>query len=117
MHNEDFVSKAINDGNVYLEKFPASKVRQLAKRMDSPKATVTHIKQVAGAPQAAQINLMRHQPTKLSSGKHKKIKPFVKSRQPSHKNAGNENQQVSSHYKKSFDPKNAHKNKDRYSKC
>ena len=34
------------------------------------------------------------------------------SRQPSHKNAGNENQQVSSHYMK-----NAHQNKDRCSKC
>ena len=42
---------------------------------------------------------------------------FVKSRQLSHKNAGNENQHVSSHYKKSFHPKKAYKNKDRCSKC
>ena len=48
---------------------------------------------------------MRHQHTELSSGKHKKKMPFVKSRQPSHKNSGNENQKVSSHYKKGFDPK------------
>ena len=85
--------------------------------MESSKATAKHIKQVAGDPQAVQINLMRHQHTELSSGKHKKKKPFVKSRQPSHKNAGNENQQVSSHYKKNFVPKNVLKNKDRCSKC
>ena len=85
--------------------------------MESSKATAKHTKQVATGTQAAQINLMRHQHTELSSGKHKKKHPFVKSRQPSHKNVGNEIQQVSSHYKKSFDPKNMHKNKDRCSKC
>ena len=107
--DEEFVSKAINDGNVDLEKFPASRVRQHAKKMESLKATAKHIKQVAGDPQLEQINLMRHQHMELSSGKHKKKKPFIKSRQPSHKNASNGNQQVSSHYKKSFDPMNAHK--------
>ena len=30
LKNEEFVSKTINVGNVDLEKFPASKVRQLA---------------------------------------------------------------------------------------
>ena len=76
-----------------------------------------HITQVGGDPQPAQINLMRNQDTELSSGKHKKKKPFVKSRQSSYKNAGNESQQESSHYKKSFDPKNPLKNKDRCSNC
>ena len=117
LHDEEFVSKTINDGNVDLEKFKESRIRQLVKRMESSKATAKHIKQVAGGPQAVQINLMRHQCTELSSGKHKKKKPFVKSRQPSHKNGGNENQQVSSHHKKSFDPKNVHKNRDRCPKC
>ena len=56
------------------KKFQASRVRQLAKRMESSKATAKHIKQVAGDPQAAQINLMRCQCTELSSGKHKKKK-------------------------------------------
>ena len=79
-----------------LEKFPASKVRQLANRMESSKATVCHIKQASGDPQAVQINLMRQQYTELSSEKYKKKKPFVKSKQPSHKNPGNENPQVSS---------------------
>ena len=44
-----------------LEKFPASNIRQLAKKMEISKATAGHIKQVAGDSQAAQINLMRHQ--------------------------------------------------------
>ena len=102
--DEEFVPKTINDGNVDLEKVPACRAGQLVKRMESSKATTKHIKQVAGDPQAAQINLMMHQHTELSSGKYKKKKPFVTSRQPSHKNAGNDNQQVLSYYKKSFSP-------------
>ena len=118
LHNEEFGSNTINEGNVDLEKFPASRVRQHAKKMESSKATVVHIKQVDGDPQAAQINLMRHQHTELSSGKHKKRKPVVKSGQPSHKNSGNDNhQQVSGQYMKSFDPENTHKNKERCPKC
>ena len=78
LHDEEFVSKMINDGNVDLEKFPASKVRQLGKRMEISKAVAKHIKQVAGDPQAAQMNIVRHQHRELSSGKHKKKRPFVK---------------------------------------
>ena len=51
--------EAINDSNIDLDKFPASKVR-LAKMMEASKATVWHIMQVASDPQAAQTNLMRH---------------------------------------------------------
>ena len=61
LHDEEFVSKTISDGSVDLEKFPASKVRQLAKKLESSKATACHIQQVAGDPQADQINLLRHQ--------------------------------------------------------
>ena len=100
-----------------LEKFPASKVRQLAKKMESSKATAGHINQVTGDPQAVQINLLRHQHSEISSGKHKRRKSFVKPKQPSHKNVVNENPQVSSYNKKGFYPKNAHKNLDRCSKC
>ena len=35
--------KTINYGNVDLDKFPASKVRQLVKRMESLKSTAKHI--------------------------------------------------------------------------
>ena len=100
-----------------LEKFPASKVRQLAKKLESSKATACHISQIACDLKAAQINLMRHQHTEISSEKHKKRKPFVKPKQPSHKNVVQENPQVLSYNKKSFDPRNMHKNKDRCSKC
>ena len=68
LRNEQFVSKTISDGSVDLEKFPASK----AKKLESSKATACHIKQVAGDPQAAQINLLRHQCTELPAGKYKK---------------------------------------------
>ena len=87
-----------------LEKFLASKVRQLAKKMESSKATACHIKQVAGDPQTAQINLMRHQHTEIPPGKCKTKKSFVKPKQSSHKHAVQENPQTSSCNKKSFDP-------------
>ena len=51
--DEEFVSKTINDSSRDLENFPASKVRQLAKRIEASKATVHHIKQVASDPQVA----------------------------------------------------------------
>ena len=67
LRDEGFVSKSISDGSVDLEKFPASKVRQLARKLESSKVTACHIKQVAGDPQAAQINLLRHQHTGITS--------------------------------------------------
>ena len=84
LKDEEFVSKTINYNSIDSEKSPASKVRQLAKKMDASKATVPHIKQVASDPQAAQINLMRHQCTDHPTSKHKKKHSF-KSRQPSHR--------------------------------
>ena len=65
MKDEDFVTKMINEGNVNMQKFPASKVQQLAKKMQSSKATTKHIRQVAGDLPAAQIHLMQHQHTQL----------------------------------------------------
>ena len=56
---DEFVSKTINGSNIDLDKFPASKVRQLAKKMVSSKSTTRHIKAVASDPQVAQVNLMR----------------------------------------------------------
>ena len=65
MWDEDFVTKTINEGNVNIQKFPASKVHQLAKKMESSKATAKHIRQVAGDTPAAQVQLMHHQHTQL----------------------------------------------------
>ena len=58
MRDEDFVSKTINEGSVDLEKFPASRMCQLAKKMESSKATARHSRQITDDPQVAQINLL-----------------------------------------------------------
>ena len=114
MKDEEFVSKTINEGSVNLYKFPASKLHQLAKKMESSKATARHIRQVAGDPQAAQTNLMCHQCTELPNGNIRRGNPQPSRSKSIHKNV---EQTQSSHYKKSFDPKLAHKNKDRCNKC
>ena len=77
-------SRKINEGSVDLEKFPASNVCQLAK---SSKATARYIRQVVGDPQAAQINLMCHQHTQLSTGKTRRKKQGFKPKQSHHNNA------------------------------
>ena len=110
----EFVSKTMYDSNIDLDKFPTSRVRQLAKKMESSKATARHIKHVASDLQMAQINLMRHQCTDPPASKHKKRKLFVKPRPPSHHNDTSDGQ---SHYKKSFDAKNVYRNKERCQKC
>ena len=69
LKDEEFVSKNINDSDIDLDRFPASKVRQLAKKMESSKAR--HIKEVASDPQAVQVNLLRHQRTDLPPNKRK----------------------------------------------
>ena len=58
LKDEDIVSRTISDGSVDLDKFPASRVQQLAKKFESSKATVKHIKQISGEPQVTQINLL-----------------------------------------------------------
>ena len=114
LKDKELASKTINEGSVDLDKFPTSKVHQLAKKMESSMATARHIKQVAGDAQATQTNLMHHQHTELPSGKYKKRKPPVKQKQVQHKNV---EQTQTSHFKKSFDPRLVHKNKDRCNKC
>ena len=101
LQDEEFVSKTISDGSVDLDMFPASRVCQLAKRMESSKATACHIKQVAGDPEATQINLLRHQCTELPAGKYNnKKKSSVKSKQSNHKQHGSKSYQVQSQHKK-----------------
>ena len=108
LHNEDFVSRTITEGSVDLDKFPTSRVRQLAKKFESSKATLHHIKQVTGDPQAAQISLMQHQQTELQTNRHsKKRRPVSKQRH--HKAPEN---QATGQVKKHYDNKIVHKNKD-----
>ena len=117
LRDEDFVSKTISDGSVDLEKFPASKVRQLAKKLGSSKATAHHMKQVAGDPQAAQITLLRHHCTELPAGKYNKKRAPMKPKQVDHKHQGNEGYHLQAQPKKRFDTNGAHNDKSRCSKC
>ena len=65
LKDESFVSKTLNEGHVELSKFPASKVRQMAKKLESSQSTARHIKKMSNEPHATQINLLRHQRTEL----------------------------------------------------
>ena len=69
LKDEEFVSENIKDSNI--DKFPASIVRQLAKKMESSKSTARHIKAVASDPKVAQVHLMHHQRTDLPPSKSK----------------------------------------------
>ena len=46
LKDEEFFSQIINDSNIDLDKFLASKVRQLAKKMEFSKSTAKHTKAV-----------------------------------------------------------------------
>ena len=85
MKVEDFVTKTINEGNVDFQKFPASKARQLAKKMESSKATAKHIRQVAGDLPVAQIQLMRHQHMELLTRNHTNRQKTAKWKQQNHR--------------------------------
>ena len=78
--DEEFVSRTINDSNTDLDKFPASKVRQLAKKLESSKSTAKYIKQVSNEPQATQVNLLRHQQTELPPNKYQRKQRKFKQR-------------------------------------
>ena len=103
MKDEDFVTKTINEGNVDLQKFPTNKVQQLAKKMESSKATTKHIRQVAGDLPTAQIHLMCHQCTELPTGKYNKQKNATKQKPQNHRSTEH---QAS---KKPFDLRNMNK--------
>ena len=101
------MSKTLNEGCADLQQYPASKVRQLAKKLESSKATARHIRQATSNAQAAQINLLRHQRTELSQKKKKghKRKQHFKSKDSKPP------------YKKRPHPSQAHGSQDRCSKC
>ena len=117
LRDEDFVSRTISDGSVDLENFPASRVQQLAKKLESSKATAHHIKQVAGDPQATQINLLRHQCTELPAGNYKKKMPPGKPKQTNHKPQSGNGYKLQALQKKRFDTKGAHNDWNKSSKC
>ena len=71
--------------------------------------------QVAGDPKDVQINLMRH--AQKYHCENTRRENLFKPKQPSGKNIVQENPKYQATTKKSFDPRNGHKNKDRCSKC
>ena len=93
LKDEDFISRTISDGSVNLDKFPASRVQQLAKKLDSSKATMRHIKQVSGEPQATQINLLRQQRTELPQHRYKKKRSYTKPKLGNNKSHGHDQYQ------------------------
>ena len=111
MKDEHIVTKTINKGNVDIQKFPASKVQQLAKKMESSKATAKHIGQVAGDLPAAQIHLIHHQHTEPPTGKYNKQKNASKQKLPNHRPTEHQTS------KKPFDLRNMDKQSDRCSRC
>ena len=111
MKDEDFVTKTINEGNIDMQKFPTSKVRQLAKKMESLKATAKHIRQVAGDLPAAQIHFMCHQHTELPTGKYNKQKNAAKQKPQNHRPTEHQTS------KKPFDLRNTNKQSDRCLRC
>ena len=92
-------------------------MRQLAKKLESSKATAHHIKQVAGDLQAAQINLLRHQHTELPAGKYKKKRAPMKLKQANHRHQGNEGYYPQAQPKNRLDTKGVHNDKSICSKC
>ena len=58
LRDKDFVSRTISDDSIDLDKFPASRVCQLSKKLESSKATARHIKQVSGEPQVGPNQLI-----------------------------------------------------------
>ena len=124
LRDEEFVPKTINDSNNDLEQIPASKVRQLAKRLESSKSTARHIKKMSSEPHATQVNLLRHQRTEIPPNKAKR-KHFKNNKFRS-KNMGysNEDHHQQAPYKKNkfeskkkFNPRLTLQNKDRCHKC
>ena len=93
LKDEDFVSRTISDVSVDLDKFPASRVWQLAKDLKSSKAMARHIKQVSGEPQATQINLLRHQRTELPQHRYKKKRSYTKPKPGNNKSQGHDKYQ------------------------
>ena len=107
LKDEEFVSKTLNEGCADLQQYPASKVHQLAKKLESSKATAHHIQQATSNAQVAQINLLRHQRTGLSQKKKKGHE-----RKQHFKSKGSKPP-----YKKCPNPSQAHGSQDHCSKC
>ena len=124
LKDKDFVSRTISDGSIELDKLPASRVCQLAKKLVSSKATVRHIKQVSREPQANQIHLLHHQRTELPQHRYKKKRSHTKPRPDNNKPCKNDqyNSQIQYMNKGNHEPPTSNRlppsnNFNRCSKC
>ena len=114
MSNEPFISKTLDEGHVTLNKFPASKVRQMAKKLESSQATAKHIKQVTNEPHATQINLLRHQRTELPASKaQRRQNKFRHKPNFNRENRHQANYKPNEFTRKKFNPTQIHQNSER----
>ena len=75
MTDNEFIAKSINEGNIDLAQYPAAKVWQMAKKLESSKVTAKHIKQHTSNKQgAAQIVVLQHNCISLPPKKKKAVK-------------------------------------------
>ena len=119
LRDEEFVSKTINDSNIDLNKIPASKVCQLAKKMESSKATAKHIKQVASDPQPQhtfdEMPVHRITPRKFQR-KEKHFTPWQDTnKQYFHED--NHKQYYKEDKERRYNSHQAHTNQERCKKC
>ena len=95
MTDNEFIAKKINEGNTDLVQYPAAKVQQMAKKLESSKATAKHIKQHTSTMQGtAQINVLRHSHANLPPKKKKGNKNQTQVKSPSHSNCNTTNSQT-----------------------
>ena len=81
MTDNEFIAKTINEGNMDHAQYPAAKVQQMAKKLESRKATAKHIKQHISSMQGTtQINVLCHNHTSLPPMKKKGSKHCTKNR-------------------------------------
>ena len=99
LRDVEFVSKTINDSNIDLARFPASKVSQLARRSESSKSTARHIKKMSSEPPATQVLLLRHQRTDIPPNKAQR-KQFKKNKSRPKKMGYSSEDHHQAHYKK-----------------
>ena len=118
LSNESFISKTLDEGHVNLNKFPASKFRQMATKLESWQATAKHIKQVTNEPHATQINLLRHQRTELPPSKaQKRQNKFRHKPNFNRENHHQANYKPNEFTREKFNPTQIHQNSERCHKC
>ena len=115
LSNESFISKTLDEGHVSLNNFPASKVRQMAKKLEGSQATAKHMKQVTNEPHATQINLLRHQRTELPPSKTQRRQNKFRHK-PNRENHQQANYKPNEFTRKKFNPTQIHQNPERWHK-